>query len=434
MIPGGLSLEQAPPLSAPLRFLLAAPLYLVAAGALWLYAGPDACVTRWAPVTMALTHLITLGFISQVMCGALLQVLPVVAGAPVAQVRVVAALAHLGLNTGTLALVAGLLSARPRLMQLAAALLALGIGTIVVACLRALLQARGASSATTVGLRLALAGLGMTLVLGVLLVRALGGAAYPALLPLLAMHVAWGFLGWILALLAAVAYQVVPMFQVTPPYPPRIGRLLLPALLAALVLHSLLVWSEAAATLRALVDGALAALALSFAVATLRLQRLRRRRIADVTVQFWQLGMLCLAVASLLWVATLWLAPLRDDPRLPLALGVLALLGCAVAVTSGMLYKIVPFLIWFHAQARAAGRNAPRSTQDIIAPGAARWHLRLYVASCLLLAGALWAPARLSAPAALMLMLMGGWLARNLFRAVRRLPPAAGTGCANASR
>ena len=76
----GLSLEQAPPFSVPLRFFLTAPWFLVVAALLILWQGPAIFASRWHPATLALTHLLTLGFMAQVMLGALLQMLPVVVG------------------------------------------------------------------------------------------------------------------------------------------------------------------------------------------------------------------------------------------------------------------------------------------------------------------------------------------------------------------
>jgi hypothetical protein len=429
MIPAGLSLEQAPPLAAPLRFFLAAPLFLLAAGALLLYAGPTAFESRWSSVTLALTHLVTLGFIVQVMLGALLQVLPVVAGVPVPHARGVASVAHFGLNLGTLVLAAGFLGAAPRLLLLAAVLLAVGIGTLVVAGGVAVARARGASH-TVSGLRLAFIGLTVTVTLGVLLVGALGGLRPAPLLPLLSAHVAWGFLGWIVALVAAMAYQVVPMFQVTPPYPRPFSRALLPALFTLLALRSAAIALGCADAVIAPIDTALAALAAAFAATTLRLQHRRRRRLPDATVMFWQLGMLSLAAAAALWVAGLLLPALAGDVRQPLALGLLLLVGFGLSVINGMLYKIVPFLIWFHLQARGGGRGTVRSMQDVIATGAARWHFRLHLLSCVLLGGALLAPGWLARPSAAALLLAGAWLARNLVQAARRLTMAASAAAA----
>ena len=61
MNPAGLSFEQAPPFSVPLRFFLTAPGFLVLAAMLMLWEGPPLFASRWLPATLALTHLLVLG-------------------------------------------------------------------------------------------------------------------------------------------------------------------------------------------------------------------------------------------------------------------------------------------------------------------------------------------------------------------------------------
>src|SRR5574343_70151 len=76
-----LSFENAPPFAAPLRFFLTAPLFAVLAGLLVAWEGPGLFASRWMPGALAATHLVTVGFMLQVMLGAMIQILPVVAGA-----------------------------------------------------------------------------------------------------------------------------------------------------------------------------------------------------------------------------------------------------------------------------------------------------------------------------------------------------------------
>ena len=71
-----LSFNKAPPFAAPLRFFLTAPLFAMTAGLLLLVLGPDMFASRWMPGLLAATHLITVGFMLQVMLGALIQILP----------------------------------------------------------------------------------------------------------------------------------------------------------------------------------------------------------------------------------------------------------------------------------------------------------------------------------------------------------------------
>jgi hypothetical protein len=161
------------------------------------------------------------------------------------------------------------------------------------------------------------------------------------------LHLAWGLLGWLGLLMVAVAYQVVPMFHVTPPYPAWLSRWLSPVVAVALTLGSLLALAGAdAAGLLAL--GVAATALCLFAAVTIWLQLRRARRRIDATVLHWWLAM-----ASVLAAAATW--GFREAPVLT---GILLLIGVGTGLPSGMLLKIVPFLAWFHLHHRQldAGR------------------------------------------------------------------------------
>lgn len=81
-----LSFEQAPPISVPFRFFLSAPLFGCLAGLLTAATGHSLLESRWSGALLALTHLLTLGFILQAVCGALLQLIPVAVGANIWQI------------------------------------------------------------------------------------------------------------------------------------------------------------------------------------------------------------------------------------------------------------------------------------------------------------------------------------------------------------
>lgn len=85
-----------------------------------------------------------------------------------------------------------------------------------------------------------------------------------------------------------------------------------------------------------------------------------------------------------------------------------------------MLYKIVPFLAWFHLQAQLQARAGSIPTmKEMISASAMRGQFRLHVAAGLLLMGALAWPS-LSWPAGVALAGSALWLAANLASAVRR--------------
>ncbi|MHB1084504.1 MAG: hypothetical protein ACYCZA_06665 [Thiobacillus sp.] len=413
----GLSFEQAPPFSLPLRFFLTAPLFLLAAAILIMMA-PEALASRWSPQTLALTHALTLGFLSMIMVGALMQMLPVVAGSSLPAPRMVAWISHVSLTLGSVALMAGLLTAEP--VALGIGFILLGGGFIVFLAAATISMARAVTGVTATGIRLAGVSLAVTILLGLTLVLHRSGWWLPPAVEIAVnVHVVFGLLGWVLLLVMGVAYQVVPMFQITPPYPPRLSRWLTGTMFVLLVLHAAASLFFPAA--RVIVDSGLAGGILVFAFITLRLQARRRRKLPDVSLDFWRLGMASLIACVLVWLsAQIWPA-WGNSPPYPVLLGVLFIGGFTVSVVSGMLYKIVPFLAWFHLQAQLQARAGSIPTmKDMIAERSKRGHLRVHTLACVVLAAAVFIPPALALPAGIALGLSALFLWLNLLSAVRR--------------
>jgi hypothetical protein len=403
-----LSFEQTPPLEDPLRYFLTAPAFALAAALLLLWRGEAAFLSRWSPLTLALTHLLTLGFLTMTMTGALLQMLPVVAGAEVPRPRLTAAGVHILLSSGAALLVAAFLSSLPLLFPFAMALLAAAFTGFLLAAWLAL-KGNPTVDPSVAGIRLALLALAVTAALGLLLAA---GFAWPLPLPLVALadlHALWGLGGWVGLLVAAIAYQVVPMFQLTPLYPARLTCRLAPAVIALAIASTVM---PAA--------GALACAYLLFAGTTVVLLWQRKRPKADAPTLFWYASMTSLALAALAWLAAIAVPTWGEQASFPLAIGVLLLIGFGYSVVNGMLYKIVPFLIWYHLQANLAATpvKAPNVRQVIAEKSARRQFGMHLLALCLLLLATLW-PQQLTRPAGAVFLASVLALWFNLLRAAR---------------
>ena len=413
MSSAGLSYEQAPPFDVPLRFFLTAPWFLALAAGLALWQGPEIFASRWLPATLALTHLLTLGFMAQIMLGALLQILPVVVGVVVPRPRLIAALIHIPLTLGALALPLAFLSGHPLWFHPALGLLGLSFAVALTVIPLALWRAPVASG-TVIALRCALIGLLITVGLGLSLGSYFGWGLNLPVIALTHLHAAWGLVGWTALLVAGVAYQVVPMFQITPPYPAWFVRGFAPLMAALLIAWSVAVlgaWTAAAT----LASAGLATGLAGFAVATLYLLTRRRRKIGDVTLGYWRISMASLLVGALLWLATLAIPALTSAPQVELLLGILLIFGFTVAVINGMAYKIVPFLAWFHLQAQLFRRAKVPNMKQLLPEARIRRQWWAYLAALLLLLGAAIDPVVFTYPAALASGITAVWLGVNLW-------------------
>ena len=412
-----LSFDQAPPLSAPLRFFFTAPVFGMLAGALMLLQGPDLFASRWTPAALALTHLITVGFMLQTMLGALLQLLPVVAGANIARPRLVATVVHASVTVGALALVAAFLTSHRTLFAAAALLLGGGVIVFIAAAGRAL-KGVGPGQATVVGMKLALFGLGVTVSLGAVLALSLGHFLQLPVMAVTHLHVSWGLLGWGGVLLAAIAYVVVPMFQITPSYPERFSRWGAPVTVAVLLGWSAaeaLDWTTLATVLRATAALAGAVLAAVTLATTLQSKRAQR----DPTQLTWLLAMASLLAASLLWLAAATTPVIAFWAGWPLLWGVLVLWGGFVSVMVGMLYKIVPFLVWLHLRRLGQGKVHAPNMKLVLSEPAMRLQVVLHAVTLpLLILATIW-PAPFAYPAGAALLAANAALLRNLLLALR---------------
>ncbi len=414
-----LSLEQTPPLSVPLRFFLTGPVFAVAAAVILLWHGHAALDSRWAPPLLAATHFLTLGFLTMIMAGAIQQLLPVLMASPVPRPRLTSAAIHFLLTLGTLLLGTGMLTGRDGPFLGALVVLGASLTFFSATVIHCLFHARS-SHATVFVMELAVTAFLVTVGLGLLLAAGHALDSVPLFRALTDLHFIWGMLGWVGLLVIGVAYQVVPMFQLTPNYPARLMRWLPGILFGGLVVWAMgllfpggcywLKWMGGAAAIGSLV---------LFSVTTLRLQQQRRRRLSDVNIDFWRLALTSLLAMPPLWVAKgVWGLPQAD-----LLLGVLLVVGFAMSVVSGMLYKIVPFLIWLHLNnyMQAAGRlgEGIPNMKQILPSRWSRWQFWLQFSALLLsLMAAVW-PEPFIRPAALTMLAAFSLLWWNLLEGVR---------------
>jgi len=425
-----LRLEESPPLSVPLPFFLTAPLAIMACGGVLLAYGSGALTNSYAPVTLALTHIATLGLLTAVMMGALYQMTAVVAGSPMRRVRM-AHVVHALLMLGMAALVWALLRFNSTTAVVALASLGGAVFLFAVPALGALLRT-GSREVAIVGMAVAIICLLLALAVGGSMALAYAGLPYPGPRSLwIQVHVGVAILGWVGVLLPSVSWQILPMFYLAGKVREGVARSIL-VLTAAGALLPLLVLGVDLAGLAPDTDprtltqvaGWLAAPALLgiFVLhpwAALRSLQQRRRRRPDASLLFWNAG---LAMAPLVACAAVAAHALPWEPA-KLLFGWLALWGWAGMIMHGMLHRIVPFLVWLHRYAPLVGEVPVPSIKKLLPDRWGRIGFGLHGASLLL--GCI-AIATMSDPLAratgVLLCATGLWLMRSLFHVARHQP------------
>jgi hypothetical protein len=311
---------------------------------------PESLYNRWDPAMLTITHLLTLGFITMVMVGALQQLFPVLVGVRLENPLLFSRVIYASLMTGTLILCSGFLLLTPVLTGAGALLLGGSLLWLIIKLMSSLIRS-DATGHVTVGMRLALLSFLLTVSFGLYLTAGYTLPQVPLQRSLTSLHIRWGLFGWIGLLIFTVSYQVVPMFQVTPKYPDKMIRWLAITMFSSLVLITIIrLTGLLPHNLDSGIVFACECLMLSgftlFALVTLRLQQQRRRKVADVTMDFWRFGLSCLLLALLmLALANAAQISIGDTD---LVVGALLIVGFAMSLITGMLYKIIPFLVWLH--------------------------------------------------------------------------------------
>ncbi|WP_457600754.1 hypothetical protein [Hydrogenivirga sp.] len=344
MTPGGLSLLYAPPFSIIARFFLTASLFGVFLSLLGIYSP-----LRGTFSLQAVVHTFTLGFMAMTMVGALFQMLPVVAGAVIENPLPKARFVHVAMLSGTVLLVVGFLRTESLFLLSGMLLLSGGILFIAPLMLYRLLKLRSYTP-TSSGMRYAVGMFILGTLLGISMVLSLTGFMGLDYLLFARTHFNVMLFGWTGILIASVAFQVVEMFFVTPPYPKRYAHAFHPLTVGFFFL--------------ALLDGwlpklPLSLLFISFALLTVLRLRERRRKIPDPLISLWYTGMLLLSLSMLVF-------PFAEFGSREFLLFLILYGSFVHSIILAMMYRIIPFLVWLHLSNMGVP-NAP-TMHEVIRP------------------------------------------------------------------
>ena len=328
-----------------------------------------------APETLALVHIIVVGWLSLLMCGALLQFVPVLVARPLAGERL--ALPALVLITGGVsALIIGLAGLgtafiAPLALAGGAILLIAGFLTVGAAYAATLFAARPLPL-PALFVAVGLAALSAAMLLGGIFAFALSGftengSAITLLAGGLPLHAVFGLGGWLTFTTMGVSYRLLTMFLLAPELVRRTSRCVWMSGcfgLGAVTGAGFLVLAGSPGTTLLAVAGLAGFLTVGlYGADILAIYRARKRRDIELNSRVSIVAFVALIASALL------LAGLVATNRLEEGVGALFYLvtfGWLTGLGLAQLYKIIPFLTWLEFYGPHIGRVHTPRVQDLV--------------------------------------------------------------------
>jgi len=346
-----------------------------------------------SPETVAVVHLIGIGWLGLLFCGALLQFVPVLAAthlrmAWVAAPSLLLLLSGLGLLTAGFLALGGHVNVDIHILSVAAVPLVAGFGALAVSLSTTIVASR-AFDVPGLLVMVGLAALLATVAMGAVFTGVVSGimgmpglaSALPDLVPL---HAASGLLGWMTVIAIGVSYRLFAMFMLAPEngHSKRTVIILAVGALATLYCGVALVLFDMSLKPFAPVLAVALALALVMAYGRdiWRMLRARRRRTLELNSLAGLFALVFLCAGTAMLTIAIWFG--MAAALLPTAFYLLGL-GWLTGLGLAQLYKIVPFLTWLEAYGPVMGRSQVPRVQDLVDERNARaWFGLFYLAVC----------------------------------------------------
>ncbi|RWB26208.1 hypothetical protein [Mesorhizobium sp.] len=359
---------------------------LMAAG----YGYPTAPVE--SPQTLVVVHIVTIGWLSLLICGALFQFVPVLINRPLFN-NFLTMPALVCLVAGLVALLSGFLwldgQIEDELPFFAIASILLGLGfALVVWNLAKTLMSGWPLPLPARFVAAGLGGIALTAALGIVFALVRGGIVdNPYLVDLTAqgvpLHVIAGLGGWLTLSAMGVSYRLFAMFMLAPELDRHGTRLALHLVVCAVVIAvpggilTLLAGRNLAPIL--LAAGAAGLVGLGFyGRDILHLYRTRKRRTIELNTRMGALAFASLGLAVLLAAILVAFGTLE---RHSAVIVFLAAFGWLSGLGLAKLYKIVPFMTWLECYGPVLGKKATPRVQDLVVEKRAEKWFLLYFTS-----------------------------------------------------
>ncbi len=363
----------APSSTLPLLFTITGLLALFL-GAGWIVVQPDIlAMYHYSPGAIAVTHLFVLGWLCSIVMGAMYQLVPVALETKLFSERLaqIQFAFHLA---GFVGMVWAFSAWNLKSVAIFGAVLAVGVAIFIYNIARTLLRVPkwnviATSVASAIGWIMLAVAAGL-----VIAVAKSSSESLPALAgwvfrfdPIGAMHAHahLGAIGFFFILIVGVSYKLIPMFTLSELQNPR------RAAWSVILLNGGLAGSFVTILLRSpwkLAFALVVVLALALYALELRaILRARKRAAMDWGVRGFLTAVGFMFPLSIIAAVLSWpgLPVNTDTMQLENVYGFLGLVGVVTFAIIGMLYKIIPFIVWFGTYSQHIGRSQVPSLAEL---------------------------------------------------------------------
>ena len=337
----GLSLDQAPPISVPFRFFLTAPIFGVVISFVLFFTPFSESSNQYSHFAIGLVHLFTLGILSMIIFGAMQQMMPVLAGAVIKKPRLFANIVHTSLVLGTLFLSFSFILELRNLLFIGAAFLAIAFLTFFIMSIKLLFNVKFLTSTVKAMRLFSLAGL-ITLFLGLYLANSHINLTFDENYYIVVfLHILFALFGFALLLIMGVSFQVIPMFYVALDFPKFVQNKMPLILFILLFVSAVFLYLDINFFILKII---FTTLIISICFYGLKSLNNRRRPVFDATLWYWKFSLSSLIISMIIWIFNLF--------ESNYILAIVFAFGFLYSLLQGMVYKIIPFLSWFHLSSK----------------------------------------------------------------------------------
>lgn len=337
----GLSLDQAPPISVPFRFFLTAPIFGVVISFVLFFTPFSESSNQYSYFAIGLVHLFTLGILSMIIFGAMQQMMPVLAGAVIKKPRLFANIVHTSLVLGTLFLSFSFILELKNLLYFGVIFLAIAFLTFFIMSIKLLFNVKFLTSTVKAMRLFSLAGL-ITLFLGLYLAFSHINLSFDEnYYVIVFLHILFASFGFALLLIMGVSFQVIPMFYVALDFPKFIQNKMPLILFVLLFVSAVFLYFDINFLVLKIV---FVTLIIIFCLYGLKSLNNRKRPVFDATLWYWKFSLSSLILAMIIWLFNLF--------ESNYILIIVFAFGFLYSLLQGMVYKIIPFLSWFHLSSK----------------------------------------------------------------------------------